>query len=48
MVHWNTKYKTVGKALAKKDGLAVMGFFIEIDKKADKKGPLPVGTLSSS
>ena len=42
LVHWNTKYGTVAKALSKKDGLAVMGFFIEIDKKAEKSGPLPV------
>ena len=34
---WNTKYKTVSKALAKGDGLVVMGFFLEIDSKAEKE-----------
>jgi len=29
LVHWNTKYRDVAAALKKRDGLAVLGFFLE-------------------
>ena len=45
-MHWNTKYKTVAKALTKSDGLSVMGFFIDIDKKAPRSGALPVSIFA--
>ena len=30
LVHWNTKYGSVGEALSKPDGLAVIGIFLEV------------------
>ena len=32
LVHWNNKYGDVGTALGKSDGLAVLGFFYEVDE----------------
>ena len=30
LVHWNNKYNTYEEAATKADGLAVVGFFIEV------------------
>ena len=30
IVHYNTKYGSIGEAASKDDGLAVLGFFIEV------------------
>jgi len=32
LVHWNTKYGTIGEAIKNSDGLAVLGFFYEISE----------------
>jgi len=40
-VHYNTKYKNLGEAVPKKDGLAVLGVFFKIDS-ADNEALKPV------
>jgi len=37
LVHWNTKYGTVGEAVQYPDGLAVMGFFYEVSSTDNPK-----------
>lgn len=36
IVHYNTKYPNFGEAVSKVDGLAVLGFFIEVSIKPQK------------
>lgn len=34
LVHWNNKYASYEEAASKSDGLAVVGFFIEVWQRA--------------